>query len=73
MWLQRLAKLTAGGEAGFPPMVPGDSLQDILPDTEEEFGVFLERLVAATKASPVSPTTHHSSIVSDPSCVLFLL
>ena len=52
---ERLEKLTAveGGTEGFPPMDPSASLQDILPDTEEEFGVFLERLVAATNFSAV--------------------
>lgn len=64
---ERLAKLDADGEEaegeegaevaeveGFPPMDPSASLQDILPDTEEEFGVFLERLAKATKIAPTS-------------------
>ncbi len=51
---ERLAKLTAEDGEGFPPMDPSASLQDILPDTEEEFGVFLERLAKATKVQPTS-------------------
>lgn len=49
---ERLAKLSS--EEGFPPMDPSASLQDILPDTEEEFEVFLERLAKATKVAPTS-------------------
>eukprot|EP01043_Picozoa_sp_COSAG02_P030213 COSAG02_NODE_1919_length_10386_cov_9.145426_6_plen_271_part_00 len=52
---ERLAKLTTAEDGdGFPPMDPSASLQDILPDTEEEFGVFLERLAKTTKVAPTS-------------------
>jgi len=52
---ERLEKLgateDAEGEVGFAPMDPSASLADMMPDTEAEFALFMEKLTGATKFS----------------------